>query len=110
MAQRGSDPCGPAGCIDSLGSMSDSDDLRTRAIDRLEGKQQFWGIVAVWVGVSALTVIVWVLSGAGYFWPMWPMFGIGIGVVAAGWRVFGPTAGGISEAKIQSEIERLNRS
>jgi hypothetical protein len=30
--------------------------------------------------VNALLVIVWAATGAGYFWPVWPMLGWGIGL------------------------------
>lgn len=90
-------------------SGNDSDRLRDQAIHRLKAKQQFGGILAVWIGVSALCVAIWALSGAGPFWPIWPMFGVGIGVVVTGWRAYGPTTGIITEAKIQAEIDRLNK-
>lgn len=32
--------------------------------------------------VNALLVGIWLLSGAGYFWPMWPFLGWGIGLAA----------------------------
>lgn len=88
---------------------SDNERLREQAIQRLKAKQQFKSLVAVWVGVSALCVAIWAISGAGPFWPIWPMFGIAIGVVVTGWRAYGPTAGVITEAKIQAEIDRLNK-
>ena len=38
-----------------------------------------------------LLVAIWALTGAGYFWPIWPMLGWGIGVLAdAGGRLRGP--------------------
>ena len=30
----------------------------------------------------ALLVVIWALTGAGYFWPIWPMLGWGIGVLS----------------------------
>ena len=30
-----------------------------------------------WLTISAVLVGIWALSGAGYFWPLWPMFWIG---------------------------------
>ncbi len=35
--------------------------------------------------VAAVTVVVWALTGAGYFWPVWPMLGLAclFGMVAA---------------------------
>lgn len=93
--------------IDSVGVMSANDPLREQAINRLKAKRQFWGLVVIWIGVSAFCVLIWAISGVGYFWPMWPMIGIGIGVVAAGWRAFSPNAGGISESRIQAEMDKL---
>lgn len=95
----------------SVDGMSTNDELRERAINRLKAKQQFWGLVVVWVGVSALCTVIWALSGAdNYFWPIWPMFGIAIGVVVTGWRAFAPASGGITESKIQAEMDRLDKS
>ena len=44
--------------------------------------------VRAYVLVSLGLVALWALSGAGYFWPVWPIMGWGIGVVShtAGWR------------------------
>ena len=35
-----------------------------------------------YVATMLLLVAIWALTGAGYFWPIWPMLGWGIGVVA----------------------------
>jgi hypothetical protein len=32
--------------------------------------------------VNALLVSIWLLTGAGYFWPMWPFLGWGVGLAA----------------------------
>ena len=32
--------------------------------------------------VNALLVSIWLLTGAGYFWPMWPFLGWGVGLLA----------------------------
>jgi hypothetical protein len=39
---------------------------------------------SVFVCVSAVLVAIWALTGAGYFWPVWPIFGWGIGVFSHG--------------------------
>ena len=47
--------------------------------------------VRAYVGVSIMLIAIWALTGAGYFWPIWPMLGWGIGVVAdSGGRLRGP--------------------
>jgi hypothetical protein len=35
----------------------------------------------VYLAVNALLVAIWALTGAGYFWPVWPFMGWGIAVV-----------------------------
>ena len=39
-----------------------------------------------YLAVSALLVAIWALTGAGYFWPIWPMLGWGVGVAGRQWR------------------------
>jgi hypothetical protein len=38
--------------------------------------------VAAFVAVNLLLVAIWALTGAGYFWPVWPILGWGIGVAS----------------------------
>jgi hypothetical protein len=38
----------------------------------------------VFIAVQILLVAIWALTGAGYFWPVWPFMGWGIGVVVHG--------------------------
>jgi Domain of unknown function (DUF1707) len=35
----------------------------------------------VWVATSILLVAIWALTGAGYFWPVWPILGWGLFVL-----------------------------
>lgn len=46
--------------------------VRRRSIDPLHIYLRFW------VPLSIMFVMIWALSGFGYFWPMWPIFGTGI--------------------------------
>jgi Domain of unknown function (DUF1707)/2TM domain len=48
------------------------------------GRRRRWDSdhVRAYLGVSLMLVVIWALTGAGYFWPIWPMLGWGIGVVA----------------------------
>ncbi len=93
--------------VATLCAMTDSGELRDRAINSLKAKQSFWYTLASWAVLSALFSIIWLASGAGYFWPVWPIAGIGIGVVFAGIRAFGGS-GGPSESRIQDEMKRLS--
>jgi len=31
-----------------------------------------------YVGVIAMLIVIWAVTGADYFWPMWPMLGWGV--------------------------------
>ena len=83
-----------------------TEDRRQQAIRRIQAKRGFRVHFAVYLAVNALLVLIWAMSGAGYFWPVWPMFGWGIGVAAhAAGVFFGPSE--ISEADIDRELGRL---
>ncbi len=43
-------------------------------------RQDFREHLRSYLMVMALLVAIWALTGAGYFWPVWPMLGWGIGV------------------------------
>jgi Domain of unknown function (DUF1707)/2TM domain len=62
---------------------------RDHSAARLRAKRRAHSAhVRAYVLVSLGLVAIWVLSGAGYFWPVWPIMGWGIGVAShtAGWR------------------------
>ena len=40
--------------------------------------------------VTAILLALWAITGAGYFWPIWPMLGMSIAVLIALYRAFGP--------------------
>lgn len=41
---------------------------------------RFLELRTVWAGVSALCATIWVATGTGYPWPVWPALGVGIPV------------------------------
>jgi hypothetical protein len=45
---------------------------------RRDGRAKARAEAAVYVRVMALLVLIWALTGFGYFWPAWPMLGWGI--------------------------------
>ena len=55
---------------------------------------------ATYLAVSALLIVIWALSGAGYFWPMWPILGWGLcvapRVARVGFRACHPSASSTS--------------
>lgn len=77
---------------------------RAAALARLEAKKDFRTHVAVYVIVNAMLVVIWLMSGQGYFWPVWPILGWGVGLVLHGWNVFYERP--ISEEDIRREMEK----
>ena len=83
-------------------------DLRERAIKRLKKRRDFHGHVLVYLLVNAFLVVIWaVTSPGGFFWPIFPMVGWGIGVVMNAWDVY--FAEDFGEEDIDREMQRLSR-
>ena len=86
----------------------EKDDLRQRALQRLKKRHDFYGHLIVYTLVNAFIVLIWALTdGHGFFWPVFPIVGWGIGVVMNAWDVFG--SNGYDEEKIQREMRHLRR-
>ena len=87
----------------------DDDFQREQAIERLKEKRDFRTHVVAYVVVDAFLVLVWALTGAGYFWPIWVIGGWSIGLVLHAWNAFGSLP--ITEEEIRREMEaRRDRS
>jgi 2TM domain len=76
---------------------------RELAIQRLKMKQDFKGIAGGGTLAIVVTVVIWALGEGGYFWPVWVIFGVAIGVVAQGWKAYGPS-NRITEDDVQREM------
>ena len=61
---------------------------RADARRRLEARRDFGNHVVAYVVVNAFFVVVWAVTGAGYFWPAWILGAWGIGLVLQGWDVY----------------------
>jgi hypothetical protein len=83
--------------------MSD-EELRKRAIARVHGKRALMTQVVSWLVMSAFFTVIWFLTDRGFFWPVFPIAGWGVGIVLQAW---GLRAGDVSEDQIQQEMNRL---
>ena len=55
---------------------------------QLQARRDFASHVFVFLIVNTAVVLIWAITGSGYFWPAW-MIGIwGIGLVMHGWDAF----------------------
>jgi hypothetical protein len=85
--------------------MTENEDaLREMALERLKKKREFWPHVLAYVLVNALLVGIWVFTG-GFFWPVFPILGWGIGLAFHAWDTFSRPA--FTEDRIRREMDRL---
>ncbi|MCD2195448.1 2TM domain-containing protein [Actinomycetospora endophytica] len=80
------------------------DDPRADAIGRLKHRQSFQQNALIFAGVAVLLVVIWAISGAGYFWPVFPIVGLAIALGAQAFQLYGQRP--ISEDDIQREMRR----
>ncbi|GAA4883039.1 hypothetical protein GCM10025788_23440 [Serinicoccus chungangensis] len=82
-------------------------EMRERALQRLQQRKEFAQHLSVYLIVMTLLTAIWLVTGRGYYWPVWPMMGWGVGVAihATTLRLDRePT-----EAQIAEEAARLRR-
>jgi hypothetical protein len=81
--------------------------LREMAKARLIKRREFVAHLLAYVLVNGSFIGIWVVTGAGFFWPVFPILGWGIGLFFHGWDTFSSP---LSQARIDREVERLRRS
>jgi hypothetical protein len=90
------------------GSPIQGDDaLREAAVTRLRKKRDFGMHVLIYLLVNGFLVVIWAVTSGGFFWPVFPIAGWGIGLAANAWDVYGRRP--ISESEIRQEMDRLRR-
>lgn len=81
------------------------EEIREQALARLKKKRDFRSHLFMYVAVNAMLVAIWAITGADFFWPIFPILGWGVGVAANAWDVYGRKP--ISEDEIRREADRL---
>jgi hypothetical protein len=82
------------------------DQLRAEALERLRKRSEFWTHLMAYLLVNAFLVAIWYfVAGGGFFWPIFPLFGWGIGLFFHGWDTFRRPP---SEERIRREMQRLH--
>jgi hypothetical protein len=85
------------------------DVLRERAIKALKKRRDFYGHLLVYTLVNSFLVVIWALTDVhGFFWPVFPIVGWGIGVVMNAWDAFRDEE--FDEQRIRHEMERLQKA
>jgi hypothetical protein len=81
---------------------------RQAAVQRLRKRRELQTHVLTFVLVNAFLVTIWWLSTPdGFFWPVFPLFGWGIGVAFHAWDVL--VGSEPSEEAIQAEMHRASK-
>ena len=81
--------------------------VREEAIRSLRKKRDFRSHVVAYILVNSLLVAIWAVTGADYFWPIFPIAGWGIGLAFNAWDVYGRRP--ITEDQIHEEERRLRQ-
>lgn len=93
-----------------MASLADPEnDLRAEALRQLKKKRDFRGHLLVYVLVNAVLWTIWgvfyATSGVWFPWPLFAMFGWGIGLVFHAWDAYGRKP--FTEEDIRREESRL---
>ena len=87
-------------------SVTDDNVLREQAVKRLKKRRDFHAHLLIYFLVNGFFVVIWAATNLhGFFWPVFPLVGWGIGVVINGWDVY--RGDEFSEESIRREMERL---
>jgi fatty acid desaturase len=81
-------------------------ELREEAVKSVKEKREFRQHLIAFVIVNLAFVGMWaVTNSGGYFWPIWPMLGWGIGLTFHGVNTYYSPR--ITDAEIDREMKRL---
>jgi len=83
-------------------------DLREEAVTRLRKKRDLQAHLLAFVLVNLFLNGIWLLTTpGGFYWPMFPLLGWGIGLAFHVWDVY--VGSNPSEEAIRAEMDRLGR-
>lgn len=93
------------------GPANDMTIRREQAIKRIKAKNDFKIHLVVYLAVNTMLVVIWAFTNAGqpfpggFFWPIFPIAGWGIGVVINGYVAYQGNV--YTEERIQREMQKL---
>lgn len=94
-----------------MSSGMSEEELYSQARKRVEEKKGFYIHFALYIAVNIMLVIIWVVTGAGFPWFVFPLAGWGIGILfhLLGVFVFSRQTDW-EKRQIEREVERLKKS
>jgi hypothetical protein len=79
-------------------------ELRERALKHLKDKRDLKAHLLAYVTVNLMLVAIWWSAGGGFFWPLFPILGWGIGIAFHIWDVMSPEPG---PREVEAEMQRM---
>ena len=77
---------------------------REAARRRVQARRDLENHIAAYVVVNVFLVVVWAITGTGYFWPGWVIGAWGAGLVLHAWEVFFRKP--VTSADVENELHR----
>ena len=74
---------------------------------RVTARHDFSAHLVTYIVVNSFFVLIWAVTGAGYFWPIWVLGGWGIGLVLHAWDVF--LRRPVTDEDVEAELHRYHR-
>lgn len=89
-------------------ALTEEELARRRVMKRRKERKEFIGHLSTYIGVNAILVAIWFFTGVGFFWPFFPLFFWGMGVVGQGIQYYNKYGPGTKrrENNLEAEIER----
>ncbi|MDO5053457.1 MAG: 2TM domain-containing protein [Pseudoclavibacter sp.] len=103
MTARNDENAMPAG-----GAERPDADLERRARARVLARNVYWGVLLLWLGASVFMVLLWWMTTPdGYFWPMWPILGMGLGALSWGFSIMARSPFRARRSQVEREMQRM---
>lgn len=82
--------------------------LHDQAVESLKRKSEFHAHLLAYVLINGFLVVIWNVTGSGFFWPAFPIAGWGIGLAFHAWDTYVERPP--SEERIRREMDRLSHT
>lgn len=88
---------------------SESDHVRKHAYRRVRAKRNLLSFLLLWAVTTVIVITVWAfVTPDSYFWPMWPIGGMGFAAMFMAIDAYGPRQI-VTESELDAEVLRMSR-
>jgi serine/threonine protein kinase len=86
-------------------ALTEEELIRRKVAKRMKARQDFIGNLTSYILVNGVLLAIWFFTGAGFFWPFFPLFFWGLGVVGNGIDYYSKYGPGVHKVEAQFEAE-----